>query len=98
MLVHKLHLSEMLKTFQFSSRKSFCQIATVSKIAEQYIPRARTVLLYYSELLEALYFTCSVKTSKWQELQQNPIVTGILFSPEAKTQYRFEADAELIDY
>ena len=88
MIMDKLHLSEMLETAQFHQKKSFCQIATIANNNGRYRPKARTVLLYYSELLQALYFTCSIRTTKWRELQQTPYLTGVLFIPSLLIQYQ----------
>jgi general stress protein 26 len=98
MIIAKDYLEKIETVFKFSEKRSFCQIATVSKSGDTYEPKMRTVMMYYEKEREAFYFTCSTQTHKWAELKVIPKVTGLYFDRENFTQYRFEATAALIDF
>jgi hypothetical protein len=97
MIIVRDYLEKIEAAFKFSEKRSFCQIATVAKQGDSYLPKMRTVLMYYEQEREALRFTCSTQTHKWSELKAIPKVSGIYFDSETTTQYRFEANAILID-
>ena len=97
MIIAPDYLVRIERAFKFTEKRSFCQIATVAKQGNSYLPKMRTVLMYYENDQEALRFSCSTQTHKWSELKAIPKVSGIYFDREATTQYRFEANATFID-
>ena len=97
MIIAKDYFSQVKAAFKFSEKQSFCQLATVAKQDNNCLPKIRTVLMYYENDRDALRFTCSTQTHKWSEIKTTPKVTGIYFDRETTTQYRFEANATLID-
>ncbi len=98
MIIAQSLVTEILTAFKFAERQSFTQIATIAKLNGAYLPKARTVLLYYLEDRNAFRFSCSTNTHKWVELSEIPKITGIFFDARNTTQYRFEANAQLIDH
>lgn len=97
MIIDAAYLKDMQLAFQFEKQKSFVQVASVSQNKFGLMPKARTVLFYFLEQQQCFYFTCSNKTQKWNQLQQLPKITGILFDYVNTIQYRFEADVTLVD-
>jgi hypothetical protein len=97
MIIAPNYLEQIEMAFNFIEKRSFCQIATVAKQGNIYLPKIRMVLMYYENDRDALRFTCSTQTHKWSEIKTIPKVTGIYFDRETTTQYRFEANATLID-
>ena len=97
MIISSEYFEQIKAAFKFSEKRSFCQISTVAKQADSYLPKMRTVLMYDEPERDALRFTCSTQTHKWSELKAIPKVSGIYFDAETTTQYRFEANAILID-
>ncbi|PIQ42402.1 MAG: hypothetical protein COV52_05095 [Gammaproteobacteria bacterium CG11_big_fil_rev_8_21_14_0_20_46_22] len=96
-VIDEKYLQSLKSAFNFAEKKSFCQIATVEKTIDGCLPKSRTVLLYLLEERNAFRLTCSTQTHKWMELKATPKVTGLYLDTETYTQYRFEADATLID-
>lgn len=97
MVIEKSFLHEIINVFGFAERTSFTQIATIAKKENVIVPKLRTVLLFYLEDKGAFRFSCSNKTHKWQEIKNTPKVTGLYLDVKNTKQYRFEADAKLID-
>ena len=97
MIIARDYIGRIETAFKFAEKRSFCQIATVAKQGNQHLPKMRTVLMYHEKEYKVLRFTCSTQTHKWSELKAIPKVTGIYFDRETTTQYRFEANATLID-
>lgn len=97
MFIAEQYKEEILEKFQFSERRSFCQIATVAKDNDHVLPKMRTVLMYHEIERDAFRFTCSTQTHKWQELLETPKLSGVYLDHDKWIQYRFEANVVLID-
>ena len=91
------YIETVRSAFQFEANQSFCQIATVARDKDQCMPKSRTVRLYLEQERNALRFNCSTQSQKWHQLQTTPKATGLYMDWQTATQYRFEADAVLID-
>lgn len=87
------------KTVQriFSSRlfPSYGQLATTTK---DNIPQVRTVHFRYLKDGEVLAFPTHVKSQKWIQLTQNPVLSGCIFCNRYLVQLRWEATAVLVDH
>lgn len=96
-VIDEAYWPQLKSAMKFAEMRSFCQISTVSHEDGRCLPKSRTVMLYHLEDRGAFRMTCSTRTKKWPELQKTPKITGLYLDNETYTQYRFEADALLID-
>lgn len=88
---------EILKGLKFKERQSFLQIATIAQQDNKLMPKLRTVLFRNEDELDSFQFDCSTYTQKWQQLSVLPKLSAVYLNSETMTQYRFEANAELIN-
>jgi hypothetical protein len=97
MLLPEPYYSHFKQALFGKAHPSFMQIATVAKEEESFFPKVRTVLCYDLDLIGGMGFSCSKKTEKWEQLENNPQVCGLYLDSDTWTQYRFEATAKLLD-
>ena len=83
------------KVFSSKVFPSYGQLATTTK---ENVPQVRTVHFRYLKEDGVLAFPTHVKSQKWIQLIENPVLSGCIFCNRYLVQLRWEAMALLIDH
>ncbi|MBI4040328.1 MAG: pyridoxamine 5'-phosphate oxidase family protein [Deltaproteobacteria bacterium] len=93
MIAPKEIKSLIIEAFTDDVHPAYGQIATVNQEGRA---RVRTVHLHYIKQVDAIVFNTHIQSRKWEELSDNPYVSGCYFDLFRSIQFRFEAKVQLI--